>query len=219
MTILSLPKHSRPREKMLALGASVLSDVELLAILLGTGAKGKSVLSLAHDILKIIDQKNGTLSIKDLLLVHGLGKAKSCIILAAHEFTRRRIRPHGIKIQKAPDVLPLVSHLSERHQEHFIAISLNGAHEVIASRVITIGLVNTTQIHPREVFSEAITDRASALIVAHNHPSGNLNPSDDDRRTTVQLKSAGELLGIPLIDHIVFSRNGYFSFKEQGVIL
>jgi len=207
-----------PREKMLSKGASNLSDVELLAVLLGTGGRGKGVLQLAADILPIIDQKNGNLKPEDLLPIRGLGTAKACIIAAAYEFSRRRIRPYGVKIRRASDILPLVSHLASRQQEHFISISLNGANEVIACRVLTIGLVNTSQIHPREVFSESITDRASSIIVAHNHPSGNLAPSKEDRATTEKLQAAGELLGVPLLDHVIFSQNGCFSFREDGLL-
>ena len=112
--------------------------------------------------------------------------------------------------------MPLVSHLADRKQEHFICISLNGAHEVIASRVITIGLVNATQVHPREVFCDPICDRASAVIVAHNHPSGQLEPSNADRLVTKNLKEAGELLGIRLLDHVIFSSAGFYSFADKA---
>ncbi len=203
---------------MLAKGASSLSDIELLALLLGSGSKGKNVLQLAADILPLIDSKNGKLTPDDLLTVRGLGMAKACLITAAYEFARRRIKPCGLKISQAADILPLVSHLTARPQEQFVSISLNGANEVIASRILTIGLVNATQIHPREVFSESITDRASAIIVAHNHPSGNLAPSEEDKNITLRLKCAGELLGIPLLDHVVFCTSGYYSFREQGLL-
>ena len=214
----ALPKKARPREKMLLAGASSLTDVELLAILLGTGGRGNDVLKLAAEILPLIDQRNGKLSPHDLLAIRGLGVAKACLITAAYEFARRRIRPHGVRVSQAADILPLVSHLAGRPQEHFISISLNGANEVIACRVLTIGLVNASQIHPREVYSESITDRASSIIVAHNHPSGNLTPSNEDKSITSKLKAAGELLGIPLLDHIIFCTGGCFSFREHNLL-
>jgi DNA repair protein RadC len=123
-----------------------------------------------------------------------------------------------VKIRSAKDVVPLVSHLANRQQEHFLTVSLNGAHEVIASRVVTVGLANSTQIHPREVFAEAISDRACAIIAAHNHPSGDLSPSTEDLAVTERLTQAGGILGIRLLDHIIFSANGFFSFAEAGMM-
>ena len=147
-----------------------------------------------------------------------MGPAKAALIAAAMEFARRRIRPEGLRISFPPDVLPLIRHYADRKQEHFICVSLNGANEVIASRVVSVGLVNKTQVHPREVFADAITDRASAVIVAHNHPSGSLEPSKEDIDITARLKSAGEILGIRLLDHIVFNQKGYHSFLESGLL-
>ena len=115
-----------------------------------------------------------------------------------------------------PDVLPLIRHYADRKQEHFLCISLNGAKEVIATRTVSVGLVNKTQVHPREVFADPITDRASAVIVAHNHPSGALTPSKEDFEVTRQLKKAGETLGIRLLDHIIFNHNSYYNFLENG---
>lgn len=207
-----------PREKLLALGAKSLYDYELLAILLGSGNKEDNVIALAKKILTLIDQKSNLVEANDLIKVKGIGQAKACLIAASLEFARRRIRPEGVKIRSANDILPLVSHISDRKQEHFICISLNGAHEVIATRIITIGLVNAAQVHPREVFCDPISDRACAIIVAHNHPSGDLTPSTEDRQVTQKLHQAGKTLGINLLDHIIFSQRGYFSFQESGLI-
>jgi DNA repair protein RadC len=115
-------------------------------------------------------------------------------------------------------VLPLIRHYADRRQEHFLCVSLNGANEIIATRVVSVGLVNKTQVHPREVFADPITDRASAVIVAHNHPSGSLEPSKEDIDITGQLRSAGEILGIRLLDHVIFNSKGYYSFLEKGLI-
>jgi DNA repair protein RadC len=173
-------------------------------------------MELASDAVRLIDQDWPTVSIDRLTSISGIGPAKASTLLAAFEFARRRIRPEGEAIRGATDVLPLVRHLADRKQETFIAVSLNGAHEVIASRIITIGLLNSTQVHPREVFSDAIRDRACAIIVAHNHPSGNVTPSEEDKAVTLQLKKAGELLGIRLLDHIIFSPQRYHSFQESS---
>ena len=209
-------EDNKPREKLLACGSSSLNDEELVAVILGSGTRDVSVFKLASRVLPLIDRGNSHIDPFELTTVKGLGLAKACAISAAYEFFRRRVHPHGVKVRHASDIIPLVSHLAGRMQEHFISISLNGAHEVIATRVLTIGLVNSSQIHPREVFSEAITDRASAIIVAHNHPSGNLSPSDQDKEVTSRLKTSGELLGVHLLDHIIFCTHGFISFKEQG---
>lgn len=214
--IQTLGKDDRPREKLRQKGPQCLSDRELLAILLGSGNRKCDVLSLAQRLLKILDQKGDFSTLDDLMGIPGIGMAKACVVVAAVEFARRRIRPHGMKIVNAPDVFPLIRHMADRRQEQFLCISLNGAHEVIHIRTVSVGLVNRALVHPREVFADPITDRASAVIVAHNHPSGNLSPSADDLTITHQLKAAGETLGITLLDHIIFDQARYFSLAEKG---
>ena len=216
--ISDIPKLDRPREKLQQKGAEALSDLELMAILVGKGTEGHDVMSVAKRILKILDSANEKPNLKELQKIEGVGPAKATLIAAALEFARRRIRPEGLKISFPPDVLPLIRHYADRKQEHFICISVNGANEVITSRVVSVGLVNKTQVHPREVFADPITDRASAIIVAHNHPSGGLNPSKEDIEITKQLKSAGKTLGIKLLDHIIFNHKGYYSFLDHGEI-
>jgi DNA repair protein RadC len=211
-----MPIFKRPREKLQEKGSKALSDKELLAILLGSGTQTHDVLTLAGRILKVLDNTSANPSLEQLQSIDGIGPAKATIILAALEFARRRIRPEGFKIGLPPDVLPLIQHMADRKQEHFLCISLNGAYEVIAVRTVSVGLVNKTQVHPREVFADPITDRATAIIVAHNHPTGNLSPSKDDIAITRQLESAGDTLGIRLLDHIIFGHKGYYSFKENN---
>jgi len=218
LTVREIPPRDRPREKLLQRGAGALSDTELLAVLLGSGGRGRDVLQLARALLPRIDAVWPDLDPISLQDIPGMGSAKTTLVLAALEFARRRIKPHGVRIRESKDVLPLIRHLADRQQEHFVCISLNGAHEVIASRVITIGLVNSTQVHPREVFSDPITDRAAAIVVAHNHPSGNLDPSEEDRRATRALKEAGTILGIRVLDHLIFTPNGYYSFADAGAL-
>lgn len=211
-----IPKLDRPREKLLQKGAEGLSDLELIAILLGSGTKGHDVMKLADRILKALDSNKTKPDVEELQKIEGVGLAKATLIAAALEFARRRIRPEGLKISFPADVLPLIQNYADRKQEHFICISVNGANEVIASRVVTVGLVNRTQVHPREVFSDPITDRASAIIIAHNHPSGALAPSREDIEITKQIKTSGEILGIRLLDHIIFNHRGNYSFLEHG---
>ena len=213
-TINEIDPNDRPRERLLTVGPRALSDRELLAVLLGNGSQGKNVLDLAADTLSIIDKKNDSVSIEDFLRLRGIGAAKACVLSAALEFARRRISPEGYRIREPKDVLPLLQYLLDRRQETFVCISLSGAHEVIAARVVTIGLVNACQVHPREVLADPLTDRACSIIVAHNHPSGDVTPSDDDRTVTERLRNAAAVLGINFLDHIIFSRKGYYSFKE-----
>ena len=214
--IKNMPECERPREKLFAKGAEVLSDHELMAILLGSGTKGHDVMNVAARILKVLDGNPKQTSLEELQKIEGVGPAKATLIAAALEFARRRIRPEGLKISFPADVLPLIQNYADRKQEHFFCISINGANEVIKSRVVSVGLVNKTQVHPREVFADPITDRASAVIVAHNHPAGELTPSTEDKEITAQLKAAGEILGIRLLEHIIFNHKGYFSFLENG---
>lgn len=214
--IQDLQPCDRPREKLLQKGAAALSDMELLAVLLGSGSHKHDVLTLAEKLLRQLDQLGPSPRVDDLLTVHGVGSAKACLVVASLEFARRRIRPHGFKIAFPPDAYPLIRHVADRHQEHFLCISLNGANEVIAVRTVSVGLVNRALVHPREVFADPITDRAAAIIVAHNHPSGNLSPSHDDLSVTRQLKEAGNTLGIRLLDHIIFNHEKYYSLLENN---
>lgn len=211
-----LPLLERPREKLLDKGPAALSDLELMAVILGKGSRGRSVFELAKDVLSVLDEAPGLAHHAQLAVIPGMGKANTSSLSAAMEFARRRIRPVGYKIRQPSDALSLIRHFADRKQEHFLTISLNGANEVIAHRLITVGLVNRSQVHPREVFADAITDRASGIIVAHNHPSGDLTPSRADFEVTQRLKSAGEMLGIQLLDHLIFSTQGHYSFSEMG---
>ncbi|MGD8833747.1 MAG: DNA repair protein RadC [Desulfobacteraceae bacterium] len=214
--IQDLPEYDRPREKLKQIGAQALSDLELMAILVGSGSKSTDVMTLAGRLLRALDGAGSSPSIDVLCKVKGVGLAKASLVVAAIEFVRRRIRPRGVKIAYPPDVYPLIRHLADRHQEHFLCVSLNGANEVIAVRTVSVGLVNRALVHPREVYADPITDRASSVIVAHNHPSGNLTPSQDDLDVTLQLQEAGKTLGIRLLDHLIFDESDYYSLMEKG---
>lgn len=215
-TIDQIPEADRPREKLLRKGAAALSDRELLAVLLGKGTPGMDVMTLAGKLAKVIDEKGLRVSADDLRQFDGVGDAKATVILAAIEYARRRIKPEGARIETPADLLPHVRHYADRKQEHFLCASINGANEILNIRVISIGLIDSSPVHPREVFADALTDRASGVIVAHNHPSGGLEPSLSDIEITAQLKAAGDVVGIELLDHIIFNRTDYFSFLEAG---
>lgn len=215
--IAELPELDRPREKLQHKGPEALSDVELLAVLLGRGTMEADVMTLAERILRVLSETKEMARLDELQKIKGVGPARAMLVSAALEFARRRIRPEGIKITFPTDVLPLIQHYADRKQEHFLCVSLNGANEVIATRVVTVGLVNRTQVHPREVFADPLTDRAAAVILAHNHPAGGVTPSKEDIEPTERLRNSGETLGIRVLDHIIFDQKQHYSFKESGL--
>jgi len=217
-SIRSLPVAERPRERLLASGPAHLSDGELLAILIGCGTKGAPLGQIASEVLALLDRQADAVELRDLMAIRGMGATKATQIAAALEFARRRLCPGPKKISYPADVVPIIAHYADRSQEHFLCLSLNGAHEVMSLRVVSIGLLNRTIVHPREVFADPLKERAAAVIVAHNHPSGSVDPSAEDREVTRRLKEAGETLGIELLDHIVFSTRGYYSFLEHSEI-
>ncbi len=214
----SLPVGERPRERLLASGPAHLSDSELLAILIGCGTKGTPLGQIAAEVVALLDRQVDSIQLRDLMAIRGMGATKATQIAAALEFARRRLCPGSKKISYPADVVPIIAHYADRSQEHFLCLSLNGAHEVMSLRVVSIGLLNRTIVHPREVFADPLKERAAAVIVAHNHPSGSVEPSAEDREVTRRLKEAGETLGIELLDHIVFSTRGYYSFLEHSEI-
>ena len=205
------------RERLLKYGAERLSDTDLLAVLLHTGIANKPVTKLAEEIVRHIDTRKTESIEAALKSINGIGAAKLSTILAAFELGRRYYGVGGEKIRHPCDVLPFLRHYSIRKQEQFICVSLNGAHEISAIRVVSVGTLTHTLVHPREVFADPLADRAAAVILAHNHPSGSLEPSADDLKLTKRLCEAGRLLGIEVLDHIIVSPNGeYLSFIEAG---
>lgn len=211
----ALPPEERPREKLKARGHASLSDKELLEILLRTGIKGKDVGAVAEDLLDLLERDKDIPSIREISRLSGIGISKACTIAAMLEFGRRRYGSFSARIKHPIDVFTLVRHYADRKQERFISISMNGAHEVIAVRIVTIGLVNKTIVHPREVFADIIADRAAAFCVAHNHPSGSLEGSKDDDKITCRLQSAALILGLQFVDHIIFSETSWWSYRQN----
>ncbi|MBZ0169449.1 DNA repair protein RadC-like protein [Candidatus Methylomirabilis lanthanidiphila] len=217
-TIKDMPEHCRPREKLRERGASALSDEELVAAILGVGTVGIDVRTMARQVAGLIREHKADLTLDHLLAVPGMGLAKGAQILSAFELARRHLLKDTVKITVAQDVLPLVADIAGKQQEYFVCISLNGANEVIEKRVVTIGLLDKSPVHPREVFADVIADRSAAVIFAHNHPSGDLQPSEADLRIHEQLTEAGKILGLRVLDHVIVTRKGYFSFQEAGLI-
>ena len=213
-----IPTHHRPREVLAEKGAAAMNDEQLVMAIIGSGGRKANVRTLARAVAKLIQEHRGSLSRDHLLSVPGIGPAKASQILSAFELARRHLVRESPVITSAEDAFNLVIDLANKKQEHFVCISLNGANEVIERRTVTIGLVDSSPVHPREVFADVIADRASSVIFAHNHPSGNLNPSTADSRTQEQLSAAAEILGIKVLDHLIVSKKGYFSFQEAGLI-
>jgi DNA repair protein RadC len=213
---LSLPVECLPREKLMREGPASLSDEELLAVLLNVGTKRRTANILAAKLMERLDKEKGIPSVAKLITLTGLGESKACAVVAMLEFGRRRWGATGTRIRHPQDIFTLIRHYADRRQERFICVSLNGAHEALAVRVVTIGLVDKTIVHPREVFADPLLDRSSAVICAHNHPSGQLIPSPEDDEITDRLQCSAEILGIHFLDHIIFSENAFFSYQQTG---
>lgn len=200
-------------ERVKGKGASSLSDYDLISLVVKE--TDDEYLSNAR-LAEAVDVSKNLFN--DLLEIRGVNERKACSIIACLELGRRIYGIRSNKIKTASDAYPLLQHFADRKQEQFIVISLNGAHEVIETRVVTIGILNRTIVHPREVFADPITDRAAAIIVAHNHPSGQLEPSEEDIIITKRLAEVGELVGITLLDHLILSsKGGYSSFVESNI--
>src|SRR5438876_7294337 len=217
-TIKELPEHSRPREKLREKGAAALTDEELVAAILGMGTAGIDVRTMSREVAGLISEHRESLTLDHLLSVPGIGLAKAGQILSAFELARRHLLKETVKIENAEDVVPLLADIVGKTQEHFVCVTLNGANELIEKRIVTIGLLDKSLVHPRDVFADVIADRAAAVIFAHNHPSGDLQPSDADLKTQEQLMQAAKILGIRVLDHVIVTRKGYFSFQESRLI-
>lgn len=220
MKIKDLPSIERPREKLQKYGAGKLSNSELLAILLRTGGKGKSAVEVAAGILrKFGDAKIADADTAELAKSAGLGPAKACEIVACFELGRRILqeRKHRL-MMTAQDVWTALRDIRDQKKEHFIVFFLDTRNQEIRRETISVGTLNANLVHPREVFEPAILHAAAHVIVSHNHPSGNPEPSEEDKKVTRRLVEAGKILGIALLDHIVIGQSGYYSFKAHGLI-
>ena len=202
-----------PRNKLLSKGESSLSDVELLQVIIGSGSKDNDFKRIAKNLNALI-QKVGIerLTVEDVRAIKGIGDSKAAQIFASLEFFRRKLIKQAAPLIDSPDkAAEQFSYICEKRQEYFSMLTLDGARRLIDKRTITVGTLMSSLVHPREVFAPAIEDRAASIIIGHNHPSGMLDISDQDREVTKRIKQAGELLGIHLDDHIIVSENGYVS--------
>ena len=203
-------KDLRPREKLQARGAESLSDYELLMAIIGSGSAHADVTKIARDVRKVLGEKGSNLTYEDLLKIKGLGAAKATQLMASFELWRRQFEVSERPVIDSPEkAAEQFADIRDKKQEYFVCLTLDGANRLIAKRVISIGTLTASLVHPREVFAEAITDRAASIIVGHNHPSGNLEPSAADRQVTERLKQAGETLGINLLDHLIITKDSF----------
>lgn len=205
-------KFDRPREKLQAKGACALSDFELLQAVIGSGGAQADVSKISRSLLKVFAEKGTEITYDDVCAVLGIGPAKASEVMAAFEFMKRRLQPSERPIIDSPEAaVEQLADIRDKKQEHFVVLTLDGANRLIAKRIITIGTLTSSLVHPREVFADAIQDRAASIIVAHNHPSGQLRQSDADDEVTESLVEAGELLGVRLSDHIIVTKIGFRS--------
>lgn len=220
MKIKDLPKIDRPREKLEKYGPERLSNSELLAILLGTGQKGINVIELSKRILtKFSGDGLSKADVKALKNTFGLGSAKASEIVACFELGRRLLQHKQSALLLSPkDVWDQLKDIRDNKKEHFVVFFLDTRNQEIKREIISIGSLNASLVHPREVFEPAIRYSAAQIIVAHNHPSGDPDPSEEDLAITRRLASAGKILGIDIIDHIIVAKNKFISFKEKGLI-
>ncbi len=214
--IKDLPKIDRPREKLLKYGVGKLNDAELLAILLRTGTKDLNVLKLAQKILqKFENEKFTNITIDELKTIHGLGSVKACEIIACFELGRRMLKGKKSSIILSPkDVWERMEDIRGSKKEHFVVFYLDSRNQEIQREVISVGTLNESLVHPREVFENAIKNNAASIILAHNHPSGDTEPSQADIEITKKLIHAGKILDIKIIDHIIVTESSFSRIEE-----
>jgi len=222
-TIKQLAPELRPRERLLAAGPSALSDGELLGLLFGIGTRDKTAVELAGEVISESGGLHGLfdVSVHELTKVKGIGEAKACIILAAVELGRRigQVRNPGRPVISSPaDVDRLLrGRIANLDRENFVVVLLNTKNEVIETSTVSVGTLGASLVHPREVFKPAVRASAASVILAHNHPSGKVEPSREDREVTRRLGEAADILGIEVLDHVIVG-DGYFSMKENGML-
>ncbi len=215
-----LPVHERPRERLMELGAGALSDAELLAILLRTGTKEESVLSLAQRVLRRYSLKElAEASVGELKRIHGISDAKACEIAACFELARRlqRAKRNAKYVKSSDDAYRvLFPRLAHRRVEVFACIYLNSRNRVLRVAELSVGGMEASVVQPREVYRVALEEGATRVIVGHNHPSGDPEPSGEDIRITKALRLGGELLGVELLDHLIVGDGCYVSLRDRG---
>ena len=221
--IKNVPESERPRERLLSRGVSSLSAIELITVILGNGVQGNSVMDLSAKLFsKFGDLSSiGKLSVEEIIAIKGIGIAKACQIVAVFEIARRFssgsfLKRHELNSTKA--VYNFIKpYITSRQKEHFIVVCLDSRRRFLGVDNISIGTINQSIVHPREVFKPAINRNASFVVLVHNHPSGDVNPSLDDLTTTERLVDAARMIGIPIVDHVIVSDDGYLSLRDNSL--
>lgn len=216
--IQQLPRPERPREKLLQKGVAALSDFELLEVFIGSGSATADVGYIARRIQKILDKGIESLCYEDLLTIRGVNTVTAGKILSALELARRHLVRDSAPLRSQQDILARLGEIRSKQQEHFVVLTLDGGQRLIAQRTIAIGTLDSVVAHPREVFADAIADRAASVIAAHNHPSDDPSPSQKDISLTQQLVAAGQLLGISLADHVIVTKHSHFSCRQHHML-
>jgi len=220
-TIDDLANGERPRERLLGAGPGALTDADLVAVLFGTGGPGEGILELSTRVTNAIPLRRlHRVPVEDLLHVKGMGHARAAQLLAAAELGRR-LWPDGdaAALVRGPEtVFDLTRDIRAANREHFVGFYLNSRNQVLRREIISIGSLNASIVHPREVYQPAIAVSAASLILAHNHPSGDPTPSEEDLAITRRLVEAGRILGIDVLDHVVVAKDAYTSFKERKLL-
>jgi len=218
-SIQKLPKTKRPRERLISTGSQNLTQPELLAVVLSSGTNKRNVLSLAKQILTKFGPNLSTVTLKQLTTVHGIGQIQAAKIIATLELGKRlhHLKPKP-RLLKPADVLREINEIRTSHREQLIGLYLNARYELMAKEVLAVGSVNAHSVDPRDVFAPAIKLPCRSLILTHNHPSGDPQPSQDDITTTLKLKKAGQLLGVNFLDHLIVTKDSYLSMQQQRLI-
>lgn len=211
-------KQPNIRELTLLNGISYPDDEELIMLILGKGTKNNPIESLAEKVTKTINSSNEEELIPNLKKINGMGESRALVIAAALELGRRRRGILRSSINAPKDVIPFLQHYTLMPTEHFITVTVNGAKEILSTRVVSVGTINKALIHPREVFANAVSEYASGIICCHNHPCGQCYPSNADIDSTKILQKAAKILGIAFMDHIIITKEDYFSFLEHGML-
>lgn len=214
-----LYKFDRPREKLISKGAQSLTLPELIQVLIGSGVKDSPVEVIAKEVSGLMLEHGSKLAVMDMKHIKGLSSAKTASLLAAIELVNRLEAAPRQSLTSPTALVQLLQEYATKKQEHLVCVSLDGKCSMIEKRVVSVGTLTSTLIHPREVFADAITDRAASVALLHNHPSGDVNPSNEDLEVTKILVNASKILGLPVEDHIIISpRLDYFSFREHKLI-
>jgi len=215
-----LPKQDRPREKLIKYGPNKLSNHELLAIILGSGRKGKNVLELAKEVLRKINKEELlTTDVLTLKKQAGIGLVKACQLISCFELGKRFLKEKkSTLIMKPEDIWREMKEIRGNKKEYLVIFYLDVRNQVIRKEIISIGSLNSSLIHPREVFEPAVSHLAAQIIISHNHPSGDPSPSEEDIEVTKRLIQVGEILGIEIIDHVIVTEKEFFSMKEKKII-